>query len=120
VIGGSDGVSGRSEFEPLAEKPDRLGQSRGAEAEGALDHAGLAADVAGEVEGCGLPLAESAHHVEALDGRVGRLQRLEPARRPDQLLQLAVVGRNDVVQVFDLPMQRVSRAPALLLGPVTS
>jgi hypothetical protein len=35
-------------------------------AEGALDDASLASDVAGEVEGCGLPLAESAHHLDPL------------------------------------------------------
>jgi hypothetical protein len=92
AINGSDGFSGRFELEALVEKLDCLGQGRGAEAEGALDDAGLALDVAGKVEGCGLPLAESARHLEALDGRVGRLQRLEASDRPDQLLELAVVG----------------------------
>jgi hypothetical protein len=66
AIGGSDGLSGRFGFKPLPEKLDRLGQSGGAEAEGALDDAGLAPDVAGRVEGCGLPLAESAHHLDPL------------------------------------------------------
>jgi hypothetical protein len=33
----------------------------------------------------------------------------------DELLQLAVVGLDDGVQILDLPMQRIRRAPALLL-----
>ena len=114
-IGGSDGLSGRFELEPLAEKVDRLGQSGEAKVEGALDDAGLASDVAREVEGCGLPFPERAHHLETLDRRVGRLQRLEASDRPDQLLQLAVVGLNDVVQVLDLSVLRLPRTFAFRL-----
>ena len=42
-------------------------------------------------------LAQRAHYLEALDRGVGRLHRLKPAHRPDQLLELAVVGLDDVV-----------------------
>jgi hypothetical protein len=94
-----DGLSGRFEFEPLAEKLGYLSQSGSAEAESALDDTGLTADIAGKVERRGLPLAERVHHLEALDGRVGRLQRLEASDRSDQLLQLAVAGLDDVVQI---------------------
>ena len=59
------------------------------------------------------PLRRAPHHLEALDRGVGRLQRLEPAHRPDQLLELAVVGLDDVVEVLHLPVSRLSRAFAL-------
>ena len=49
-------LSGRFELQPLADELDRFGQERGTETEGALDDAGLAADVAREVEGQGLSL----------------------------------------------------------------
>ena len=60
---------------------------------------------------------QRTHHLETLDRGIGRLQHLEAPDRPGQLLQLAVVGFDDVVQVFDLPMQRLRRAPAFLLQP---
>ena len=62
------------------------------ETEGALDDPGLADNAALEGEHPGLALAQRAHHLEALDRGVGRLQRLEPAHGPDQQLELAVVG----------------------------
>jgi hypothetical protein len=48
---GSVGLSGRFELELLADKLDRLSQNGDAETEGALDDAGLAADVTRDVEG---------------------------------------------------------------------
>jgi hypothetical protein len=95
------GWSSRFELEPLVEKLRCLGQGERPEAEGSLDDAGLAANVAGEIEGQGLPRKERAHHLETLDRRIGRLERLEPPDRLDQLLQLAVTGLDDVVQIFD-------------------
>ena len=74
---------------------------------------GLADNAALEGEHPGLALAQRAHHLEALDRGVGRLQRLEPAHGPDQKLELAVVGLDDVVEVFHLPVPRVLRALAL-------
>ena len=112
---GSAGLLGRFELELLADKLDRLGQDRGAETEGALDDAGLAADVTRDVEGRRLSLAERAHHLEALDRCVGSLQRLEASDRSDQLLQLSVVSLDDVVQVLDLSMQRL--LPTLAVSP---
>jgi len=47
----SGGLLRRHRLEPFADKLDRLGQSRGTEAKCALDDAGLAADVIGDVEG---------------------------------------------------------------------
>ena len=48
---GSVNLSGCFEFGLLAEKLDCLSQDRGAETEGALDDAGLASDVTGDIEG---------------------------------------------------------------------
>jgi hypothetical protein len=81
-IAPSDGF----EFQAFADELDRFGQGRNTEAEGALDNAGFAADVARDVEGSRLPFSERAHHLEALDRGVGRPQRLEAPDRPDQLL----------------------------------
>ena len=53
------------------------------------------------------PLRSARNHLEAPDRGVGRLHRLEPAHGPDQQLELAVVGLDDVVEVFHLPVPRV-------------
>ena len=52
-------------------------------------------------------------NIEALDRGVGRLQRLESAHRPEQQLELAVVGLADVVEVLHLPVPRLIGAFAL-------
>ena len=80
-----------------------------------VDNAGFAADVTGDVERRRLSFAERAHHFEALDRCVGRLQGLEASDRSDQLLQFAVVSLDDVVQVLDLSMQRLLGTSAFLL-----
>ena len=49
------------------------------------------------------------HHLEALDRGVSGLQRLEPAHRADELLELAMVGLDDIVEVLHLPVPRVLR-----------
>lgn len=87
--------SGRFEFEPFTDELRGFGQCAGAETEGALDEARLTANVAGDVEDCRLVFAERAHHLEAFDRRIGRLQRLEASDRADQLLQLAVSACRD-------------------------
>ena len=79
-------------IQPLGDEPNGFGESGSAEAEGALDKACLAADVACDVESAGLAFAQCPHHLKALDRRVGCFQRLGAADRTDQLLQLAVVG----------------------------
>jgi hypothetical protein len=81
--------SGRVKFEPLTDELHGSGQCGGAETEGALDEARLTANLAGDVEDRRLTFAERAHHLEAFDRRIGRLQRLEASDRSDQLLQLA-------------------------------
>ena len=78
------------------------GQRTRPDAEGALDELGLADDAAFEGERPSLTLAQRPHHLETLDGGVGRLQRLESADRPDQQLELAVVGLDHVVEVLHL------------------
>jgi hypothetical protein len=50
---------------------------------------------------------QCAHYLEALNGGVSGLERLETSNWPDQLFELIVVGLNDVVQVFDLTMNSV-------------
>jgi hypothetical protein len=49
-----------------------------------------------------LPLTDHLHHLEAFDGGIGRLHRLEPECRPAQPLDRAVVGLDAVVEVFRL------------------
>lgn len=78
-----------------------------AEAEGTLDDTRPAANIAREVEGGGLPLAQRPHHLKALDRRIRCSQGLEAAHRPDQLLQLAVIGLDNVVQIFDLTVEGI-------------
>ena len=90
-----------------------LGQGARSDAEGALDDPSLADNATLEGEHLGLAFAQRAHHLETLDRGVGRLQRLDSAHWPDQLLEFAVVGLDDVVEVFDLPVPRVHRALAL-------
>ena len=46
-------------------------------------------------------LTQRPHDLEGLDPRIGPFQSLEPSDRFDQLLQFAVVGLDDIVQVFD-------------------
>jgi hypothetical protein len=70
-------------------------------------------DVLREVEDRRLTIAERTYYLKALDRRVGRLHRLETAHRPNQLLEFAVVGLDDVVQILDLPVLRVFRAAAI-------
>lgn len=53
--------------------------------------------------------------LEALDRRVVGFQRLESADRLDQLLELAVIGFEEVVEIFDLPVDSVLRQPAFFL-----
>src|SRR6516164_1778290 len=61
--------------------------------------------------------AHASPQIKALDRRVGRLHRFETAHRPNQLLQLAVVGLDDVVQILDLPVLCVLWALAFGLQP---
>jgi len=82
----------------------RLRSARTGRGRGALDQTRLANDVAREVEDRRLTLAQRTHHLKALDRRIGRLHRFETPHRPDQLLELAMVGLDDVVQILDLPV----------------
>ena len=66
-----------------------------------------------KVDACRLPT--DRRHLETLDRGVGRLQRFEAPDRADQLLELAVVSLDDVVQILDLSMQRRLRASAFFL-----
>ena len=69
------------------EERDELGESVRADAECALDQSDLSEHIAAKVIRLGLALP----------------------KRPHQLLQLAVVGLDDVVQVFGLTVLRVGR-----------
>ncbi len=57
-MGAGFGWSIRFKLEPLVEKLHQLAQCRPAKSKGALDNAGLAADVAGDVEGRRLSFSE--------------------------------------------------------------
>ena len=90
-----------------------LSQSARSHAEGPLDDPRLADDAALEGKSPSLTLAQRPHDLEALDRGVGCLHRLEAAHGADQLLELAVVSLDDVVEVLHLPMPRLFRAFAL-------
>lgn len=77
-MGAGFGWSSRFKLEALVEKLHQLAQCRPTKSKGALDNAGLAADVAGGVEGRRLCFSERAHHLKPLYCRVGRLQRTPP------------------------------------------
>lgn len=68
--------------------------------------------VVNEIKNFSLPFAYSAYHLESLDRRIGRFQRLEPSHRSDQLLELAVIGLDDIIPIFDLPVHKLFWAPA--------
>lgn len=72
--------SGLLSLKLLVEESDDLGKSACADAEGALDQAGLAEYVAGEIVCGALALSERAHELEACDRRVGGSPRLEAPR----------------------------------------
>ena len=83
-------------------------------AEGAFDHAFLANGIAGQIERPPLAFSQSAPHLKPLDRCIGCFHRLEPAHRFDQLLQLAVIRLDDVVEILDLSVFDVLRALAFL------
>jgi hypothetical protein len=54
-------------------------------------------------------LFQGAHHLGALDGRIGGLPRLEAEGRLDQAPQLAETRFDDVVQILDPPVRGLER-----------
>ena len=62
-----------------------------------------------------LAFTDHPHHLEAFDGGVGRLHRLEPERRSAQPLDRAVVSLDAVVEVFRLT---VLDGPAIRIIPL--
>lgn len=54
------------------------------------------------------PFAQSPHHLKPLERRICSSQHLESSHEPDQLLELAVIGLNDIIQIFDLPVYKLS------------
>ena len=50
------------------------------------------------------------HHFKPPDRRISGLQRLETWHGTDPLLQLAMIGLDDIVQIFNLSMHRFRRA----------
>jgi hypothetical protein len=75
-----------------------------ANAEAPRPKARFTANVAGDVEDRRLAFAQRAHYLEAFDRRIGRLHSLEASDRADQLLQLAVIGLDNVVEILHLPI----------------
>ena len=55
------------------------------------------------------------HHFESLDGRVGSLHRLETSHWTNQLFQLAMIGFDDIVQIFELSMHLIQTTLAFNL-----
>ena len=92
----------------------RLAHRLRPDAEGAFDKTRFAPDAGLELEGLGPLLPEGAHRLEALYRGAGRLHWLESKGRPDQALELAMVGLDDVVEVFHLPAVGLGGALALL------
>lgn len=50
----------------VVEESDDLSKGAGADAEGALDQAGLAEHVSADIVGCGLPFPKRPHELEPL------------------------------------------------------
>lgn len=63
----------------------------------------------------GLPLSQGSHNLEPLDGCIRYLHRFEPTNRPYQLLQLAMIGLDNIVEIFHLAVDGVLRALSFLL-----
>ena len=83
--------------------------------EGAFDKTRSAPDAGLKPEGFGLFLLERAHCLEAPDRGAGRLHGLEAKGRPDQALESAMAGLDDVVEVFHLPVIRFDRPLSFFL-----
>ena len=88
----------------LIEHVHGLGHDRGANAKCSFDQTHLSPDPWLQAPCPGLPFAQGAHHLEALDRGVGCRHRFETTHGLDQHLELAVVGLEHVVQVFHLPV----------------
>ncbi len=95
----------------LSDQRHCLGYDTWPDTEGAFDHAFFANRVAGQVEGAALAFSQGAHHLETLDCGVGRPHRLETPDRLDQLLELAVIGLDHIIQILDLAVFHVLRKP---------
>ena len=55
------------------------------------------------------PLRRARMTLKPCDRRIGGLQRLEAPHWTDQLLQLAMTGLDDIVQILDLSMHHFLR-----------
>ena len=89
---------------------DGIRERTGSDAKRAFDYASLPVDVLREVEDCRLALAQRTHHLKPPDGRIGGLQRFETPHWTNQLLQLTVIGLDDIVQILDLSVHRLLKA----------
>ena len=59
--------------------------------------------------------ADHPHHLEAFDGGGGCCHPLEAAGGPDDALERAMIGLNDVIQIFRCPVLNIFRQQAFLL-----
>jgi hypothetical protein len=88
----------------LIEHVHGLGHDRGANAKCSFDQTHLSPDPWLQAPCPGLPFAQGAHDLEALDRGVGCRHRFETTHGLDQQFELAMVGLEHVVQVFYLPV----------------
>jgi hypothetical protein len=88
----------------------------GVDVELPLDETHFSHDATAILEERGLAFAQGVHDLEALDRGVGGLHGFEATHRLDQLFQLAVIGLDDVVEIFDLPVNHLLGQLALLEG----
>ena len=65
-----------------------------------------------------VPASDHTHHFKALDGRGSCCHRLKASGGSDDALKGAMVGFDEVVQIFAGPMSCVGRQLALALKPV--
>ena len=63
----------------------------------------------------GLPLSQGSHNLEPFDGCIRSFHRFEPTNRPYQLLQLAMIGLDNIVEILHLAVHGVLRALTFLL-----
>src|SRR3546814_9893108 len=76
----------------VVEHAHGLRQRRGPNAKSSLHKAHLAPDAGLQAPGASLSFAQGSHDFESLDRGIGRGDRFETAHRPDQYLELSVIG----------------------------
>ena len=82
-----------------------------------IDQAHLSPHALARIPAGELSFPEHAHHFKTFQRGVGRFHRFEAKRRLDQTFEFAVIGFDDVIQVFDVPVLYRPLLNASLVDP---